>query len=59
MSNTVDIHGHCKPRFSAVKEAFAKNSASLSWAYAMNKIVASLTGDPRSAALMTALYTAL
>jgi len=25
MSNTVDIHGHCDPRFSVVKEAFAKN----------------------------------
>ncbi len=30
-----------------------------SYAYVMNKMGNTLTGDPRSAALMTALYTAL
>jgi CubicO group peptidase (beta-lactamase class C family) len=33
--------------------------ARISWAYAMNKMVASLTGDPRSAGLGMALYSAL
>lgn len=33
--------------------------ARLSWAYAMNKMLASLTGDPRSAGLGAALYGSL
>jgi CubicO group peptidase (beta-lactamase class C family) len=38
---------------------FVDLDARLSWAYAMNKMVASLTGDPRSAGLGAALYSAL